>query len=78
MKIKDILEFEQYEFKEDIDYSDKGSITVARKPNIDDDDYVICKNDNHIEFIGICETYKSTSAEQEYAITLLQKESLFD
>ena len=77
-KIKDILEFEQYEFKEDIDYSDKGSITVARKPNIDDDDYVICKNDNHIEFIGICETYKSTSAEQEYAITLLQKESLFD
>ena len=48
LKIKDILEFEQYEFKEDIDYSDKGSITVARKPNIDDDDYVICKNDNHI------------------------------
>ena len=78
LKIKDILEFEKYEFKEDIDYSDKGSITVARKPNIDDDDYVICKNDNHIEFIGICETYKSTSAEQEYAITLLQKESLFD
>ena len=51
---------------------------MARKPNIDDDDYVICKNYNHIEFIGICETYKSTSAEQEYAITLLQKESLFD
>ena len=29
LKIKDILEFEQYEFKEDIDYSDKGIMNIS-------------------------------------------------
>lgn len=75
---KDILEFEKYEFKEDIDYSDKSSITVARQPVISDDDFVICKDGKDIIFTGICETYKSNSNETEYTISLLQKENLFN
>lgn len=79
LRTKDILEFEKYIFKEDIDYSDKSSITVARKPNVADDDFVLCKNDgNQVMFTGICETYKSSSKDTEYTISLLQKENLFD
>lgn len=79
LRTKDILEFENYNFKEDIDYSDKSSITVARKPDVADDDFVLCKNDdNQIVFTSICETYKSNSKDAEYTISLLQKENLFD
>lgn len=78
LRIKDILEFEQYDFKEDIDYTDKSTITVARKPIISDDDFVFCKDDNQVVFTGICETYKSSSNDVEYTISLRQKENLFD
>lgn len=78
LAIKDILEFEDYDFKADIDYSDKSSITVARKPIICDDDFVFCKDENKEIFTGICETFQSSSGEMEYTISLKQKESLFD
>lgn len=78
LKIKDILEFEKYEFLEDINYSNKSSITVSSKPGIEDDDFVICKDGNSIVFIGICDTYSSGSDNANYKITLLQKECFFD
>lgn len=78
LAIKDILEFEKYEFREDIEYSDKSTITVARKPIISDDDFVLCKDENETVFFGVCETYKSESSQAEYKITLLQKERFFD
>lgn len=78
LKIKDILEFEIHEFREDIDYSDKSSITVAKKPNISDDDFVFCKDENRLVFTGICDTYKSNRNDTEYSISLFQKENLFD
>lgn len=61
LKIKDLLEFEEYEFREDIEYTEKSSVTVARKPNIEEDDFVFCKDDNRRVFIGICETFGSGS-----------------
>lgn len=78
LKIKDIIEFEKYEFPSDIEYQDKSSITVARKPEIKDDDFVFCKDGNDIKFAGICDTYKSNSGSNEYQIILKQKENLFD
>ena len=78
LKTKDILEFEQYEFREDIEYSEKSSITVSRAPKIRDDDLVLCRGEGGWKFIGICETFDSGSGKQEYNITLLQKERLFD
>lgn len=78
LRIKDILEFEKYEFIEDIEYAEKSSITVTKKPDILDDDFVICKDGNNKVFTGICDTYKSGSNNSEYSITLLQKENLFD
>lgn len=78
LKTKDILEFERYEFREDIEYTEKSSITVARKPNVDNDDYVLCKDGNDTVFFGLCETWQSESEVEEYTVSLLQKENLFD
>lgn len=78
LKIKDLLEFEDYEFREDIEYAEKSFITVARKPEIEEDDFVFCKDNNQKVFIGICETFGSGSDKANYQISLLQKENLFD
>ena len=78
LKIKDFLEFEEYEFKRDIDYEDKSSITVLRQPNASTDDYVLCKCGGDTIFTGIYKDYSAESNSSEYKITLLQKEKLFD
>jgi len=77
LSLKDVLEFNDYTFIEDIDYTEKSKIIIAKKPNITDDDYVICKDENEVKFIGICETY-SSSSDTGYTISLKQKETLFD
>lgn len=77
LSVKDVLEFEDYVFQWDIDYNDKSSITVARKPAIEDDDFVICKDGNEIVFQGICKNCKATSGKESYTIALLQIEQLF-
>jgi len=74
---KDILEFEEYSFSQDIEYADKSTITVLDKPNIVNDDFVIVKDGNEVIFIGICETYDSSN-DSGYTITLKQKECFFD
>lgn len=78
LKIKDFLEFEEYEFKRDIEFANKSSITVFRQPNAEADDYVICKCGGDTVFTGIYKEYSSESKSKEYKITLLQKEKLFD
>lgn len=78
LHIKDLLEFETYEFKHDIDYEDKSSITTFKQPDADTDDYVICKCSGKTIFVGIFKEYEAKSNSDEYKITLLQKEKLFD
>lgn len=78
LKIKDVLEFEKYEFKHDIDYEDKSFITAIRQPNADTDDYVICKCGAATVFVGIFKEYETDSRSSEYKLTILQKEKLFD
>jgi hypothetical protein len=78
LKTKDILEYSEYDFSEDINYSNKSTITAARKPAIEDNDFVICKDGNSIAFQGLCESYSSSKNDAEYTITLIQKENFFD
>lgn len=78
LSIKDLLEFETYEFQTDSEFSNKSSIVVAEMPNIDHDDFVICKCDGATVFVGICDNYASESDTETYKITLRQKECLFD
>lgn len=77
LSVKDVLEFADYEFHWDIDYNDKSSITVVGKPDIADDDFVICKDENVVIFQGICENCKAASGKDEYKISLLQIEQVF-
>ena len=46
LHIKDIIEFESYEFNEDIEYAEKSKFTVPKKPDAKDDDLVYCKDEN--------------------------------
>lgn len=77
LSVKDVLEFEVYEFKSDIDFENKSSITVSRKPEITDDDFVICKEGNAVIYTGICEHCDGASDRGSYKISLLQIEQLF-
>ena len=77
LTISDILEYESYDFHTDIDFASKSTITVARKPNVVMDDFVVCKDGNEVVFVGICDDY-STATGAAYKITMRQKENLFD
>lgn len=78
LSIKDILDFDTYTFKFDIDYNDKSSLTFIRQPNLEDGDVVICKKENAIVFLGLAEKIKSESGDTSYSISLLQIENLFN
>ncbi len=78
LRIKDVLEFEEYEFKHDIDYEDKSSITAAKQPTAETGDYVICKCGKDTIFVGVFKEYETDSSSNEYKLTILQKEKLFD
>lgn len=78
LTIKDVLNFEEYEFSTDIDFSNKSSIVVTRKPNVATNDFVWCSDDGTTAFVGICEDYSAEQDSNSYTITLLQKENLFD
>lgn len=78
LRIKDVLEFDEYAFKEDIDYNDKSTVKFIKQPNLEDGDFVYCKDSNTTVFFGICEKIKSESAEVDYTVILLQKENLFN
>ena len=77
LTLKDVVEFDEYTFIEDIDYNEKSTITVPYKPNITDDDFILCKSGNEVIFTGICESLSSSSG-SGYTISLYQKEALFD
>ena len=78
LSIKDVLEYEGYTFNRDIEFAEKSTINVARKPEILLDDIVVCKDQNEILFVGICENYAAASGTSSYTITLQQQECLFD
>lgn len=74
---KDVLQFEQYSISNDIEFADKSTIVVIKKPNVADDDFVILKQGNKQIFFGICEDFSSDES-SGYTITLKQAECLFD
>lgn len=76
--IRDLLEFETFEFNTDTEFSTKSKIVTARMPVIEHDDFVICKCAGNTVFVGICDNYASDSDSETYTITLRQKECLFD
>lgn len=78
LSIKDLLEFEEYEFKTDTEFSDKSPIVVSNQPNVEQGDFIVCQADGGNVFTGLCDTYKSSSDSSAYTLTMRQKECLFD
>ena len=78
LMVKDLLEFETFEFRFDTEFADKSKIVVPVQPSIAHDDFVICKCAGETIYIGICDNYASESDSSAYTITLKQKENLFD
>ncbi len=77
LTVKDVLQFEAGSFRWDLDFDNKSSITVSGKPEIADDDFVVCKSENDTVYMGICENCTATSDKEVYTISLLQMEQLF-
>lgn len=78
LRIKDLLEFEAYEFKHDTEFADKSSITVTKQPDAEKDDLVVCTCNGAKVFTGVFSEYSSSSGKEEHKLTLLQPEKLFD
>lgn len=79
LKIKDFFYFKDYLFADDLEYSDKSQIVVPRLVDVMDDDLVICKDDrNNVVFMGIAYDTKTNDQTQNFALTMRQKECLFD
>lgn len=78
LTIKDLLEFETFEFKFDTEFANKSKIVVPVQPSIAHDDFVVCKCAGETIYTGICDNYASESDNSAYTITLKQKENLFD
>lgn len=79
LKIKDFFFFGEYLFCDDIEYADKSRIVAPRMVNVQDDDFVVCKNDtNAVIFFGIAYDTNANEKTTSFALTLKPKEALFD
>ena len=76
--VKDTLEFEQYLFADDIEYRNKSWITAVKQPNIQNNDFVVCKDGAETLFAGICTDYNSKNKTVDYKLTLRPMACLFD
>ncbi len=73
LSVKDVFQFNDFDFKFDIDFAEKSMIGLSRKPIIDTGDYIVTK-----EFKGICVTCENESGNNYHIITAQQMENLFD
>lgn len=78
LAIKDMLEFEAYEFQMDTEFANKSKIIVSGKPNTSEDDFIICQSEGRNVFTGVVDNYTSTSDSNAYSITMRQAANLFD
>lgn len=73
LSVKDVFQFNDFDFKNDIDFAEKSTIGIGRKPIIDTGDFIVTKY-----FKGICLTCENISGNNYHTITLQQMENLFD
>lgn len=79
LTIKDFFYFKDFLFCDDLEYSNKSQIVVPRLVNAVDDDFVYCKDDsNKLVFFGVAYDTQTNDKTDNYALTMRQKECLFD
>lgn len=79
LKVKDFFYFKDYLFASDLEYADKSKIVIPRLVDVDDDDFVYCKDDdNNMVFFGVAYDTQTNDQTENLALTMRQIECLFD
>lgn len=74
--IKDARNISSYDIKEDIDFTDVTSVTIADYIDVVAGDFAVLKKGKNQVFFGICKKLEPIS--NGYKLTLKQKECMFD
>lgn len=78
LKIKDIVQYETYQFTTDIDFTEKSTVDVAKNIDVSEGDFIVCKCGSDVVYQGICDTIESANEGNATKINLKQIEQLFD
>ena len=78
LTIKDLLEFDEYEFNTDSEFANKSKIVVSKQPNCGEDDFIVCQSNGTNVFKGVVENYNSSSDSSAYTLSMKQTANLFD
>lgn len=78
MTIRDVFNVESYKVEGDIDFGGKTTVNVARKPILEEKDFIILKKNGESFFVGICESVDNNNGEDLHVINCIEKENIFD
>ena len=78
LDIKDVLEYENYEYNIDEETNAKTIFNTYRKVNVSNGDIAVLKRKNQIDYIGIVEDVTNENGEKVQGITLKYISNIFD
>lgn len=78
LKILDILTISTYDMELDSDFYGKTAIELARKPKVEEGDYVFIKEEQNIIYKGITSTIDNVNGEELHVLNAIEIENLFD
>ena len=78
LEIKDVVEFENYEYIIDEETNQKTIFNVMKKVNAENGDIVVLQRRGKIDYSGIVEDFENTDGELKREITIKYISNLFD
>lgn len=78
LEIKDVIEFEDYEYVIDEETNKKTIFTVAQKVNVENGDLVVLQRNGKIDYLGIIKDVENSDGEIKRKITLEYISNIFD
>lgn len=78
LEIKDVIEFEDYEYVIDEETNKKTIFTVAQKINVENGDLVVLQRNGKIDYLGIIKDVENSDGEIKRKITLEYISNIFD
>lgn len=78
LEIIDVIEYENYEYNIDEETNAKTIFDISRKNNVKNNDIVVLKKNNKIDYIGIVENAENEDGEQKQQTILKYISNIFD
>ena len=78
LEIKDVIEYENYEYNIDEETNAKTIFNISRKNDVNNGDIVVLKKNDSIDYIGIVENAQNQNGENKEQITLKYISNIFD